>query len=334
MATTTPADIGNSVSRDSEFQDLLPPLNLSHFLLEEEFGRHVALDVDFSEAASEKIYPQIVRIVRKNAAHFWFAEEFITQLVNPQRIQDGFYLQWTGKVFMTEETIQGLVDDCIPQVWRKWTEKRLEDRKQQKVQNQENISKRGKMDIVGREILRLEKAVSSCRKELQRGEMWKDARTTLEDRKRQLESDLTHQRGLRHEAEIATILAPDELRILEADITSCTAALGDWNILEYADLVSALHRELYDQIFQHVAHYFYDVSHIFGEVGKEMGKIQTWQAENQRRTEYNTSILEQRAINNRVKNLLIARTVCESALIGTVLFLVSQKILELLFSQK
>jgi len=72
---------------------------------------------------------------------------------------------------MTEETIQGLVDDCIPQVWRKWTEKRLEDRKQQKVQNQENISKRGKMDIVGREILRLEKAVSSCRKELQRGEM-------------------------------------------------------------------------------------------------------------------------------------------------------------------
>ena len=50
---------------------------------------------------------------------------------------------------------------------------------------------------------------------------------TLEDRKRQLESDLTHQRGLRHEAEIATILSPDELRILEADITSCTAALGD-----------------------------------------------------------------------------------------------------------
>ncbi len=72
---------------------------------------------------------------------------------------------------MTEETIQGFVDDCIPQVWRKWTEKRLEDRKQQKVQNQENTSKRGKMDIVGREILRLEKVVSSCRKELQRGEM-------------------------------------------------------------------------------------------------------------------------------------------------------------------
>ena len=91
---------------------------------------------------------------------------------------------------------------------------------------------------------------------------------------------------------------------------------------------------MYDKIFQHVAHYFYDASHIFGEVGKEMGKIQTWQAENQRRTEYNTSILEQRAINNRVKNLLIARTVCESALIGTILFLVSQKILELLFSQK
>ncbi len=70
MATTTPADIGNSVSRDSEFQDLLPPLHLSHFLLEEEFGRHVALDVDFSEAALEKIYPQILRIVRRNAAHF------------------------------------------------------------------------------------------------------------------------------------------------------------------------------------------------------------------------------------------------------------------------
>lgn len=332
MTTAAPTEIESSVSSDPGLQSLLPiPPNLSHFLFDEEFGRHMALDVDFSEAASEKIYPQIVRIVRKNAAHFWFTEEFITQLVNPQRIQDAFHLKWT-KVLMTQETIQGFVDECAQQVWRKWIEKRLEENRAQISENKKNTELRRGKEYVESDITRLGKAIARCNYQL----LWTswDEKEALLAQKEKLKNSLDQNRTLRYQAERALVLPPEALESLEQDIVSCTAALWDWDILKYPDLASALHRELYDKIFQHVAHYFYDASHIFAEAEKERGIVQTWQAENQRRTEQNATILEQRAINIRVKKLLIARTVWESLLIGTLLFWVSQKILELLFSHK